>query len=373
MGQTARGAILIFLLLQLTNDATHGDIGVSNPLSEYVKCLPANIPIPTFWDEAERALLTGTSLEAALGAKLRSLDGEFSLLQNKTSSIQWCRNHWWDSGTGKLSFDDWKHVDAMYRSRALDLPGTGHALVPYIDMANHASGENTTALYETDGNGDAVLILRDGKRLTQNEEVTITYGDEKGACEMLFSYGFIESTMTSAKELFLDLDIPDDDPLKIVKKTAADLAPGFRLFEQGDTVDWEGSFVWILCVNEEDGLDFKVLQSIEGELELQASWKGTEITDMSKLQNVLEKEELWDVFHLRAVTTLQGRIEQQLLRMEASKSYVQEALQTKPIRTSVGDNALSLRDLEEVVMLNAYAEFEARVTTKILRTIGVCS
>ena len=35
---------------------------------------------------------------------------------------------------------------------------------------------------------------------------------------MLFSYGFIEDTMISAKELFLDLDIPDDDPLKPAKK-----------------------------------------------------------------------------------------------------------------------------------------------------------
>ncbi|KAL8688660.1 MAG: hypothetical protein Q9224_004825, partial [Gallowayella concinna] len=162
-------------------------------------------------------MAAGTSLEAALEAKLRSLDREFAHLRASTVSIGWCKEYWWHAGTNGLSFDDWKQVDAIYRSRALDLPGTGHAMVPYIDMANHASGDETIALYDTDSDGNAVLVLRGGKTLKPNDEVTITYGDEKGACEMLFSYGFIEDTMTSARELFLDLDIPDDDPLKVAK------------------------------------------------------------------------------------------------------------------------------------------------------------
>jgi hypothetical protein len=66
-------------------------------------------------------------------------------------------------------------VDAMYRSRALDLPGSGHVMVPCVDMANHASGEETTALYETDEKRNAVLQLRWGKKLYPGEEITITY------------------------------------------------------------------------------------------------------------------------------------------------------------------------------------------------------
>jgi len=62
----------------------------------------------------------------------------------------------------------------MYRSRALDLPNTGHAMVPCVDMANHASGDATVALYETDDHENAVLQLRWGKRLHPGEEVTIT-------------------------------------------------------------------------------------------------------------------------------------------------------------------------------------------------------
>ena len=359
--QTARGAILIFLLLQLTNNGTKGEIGVLNPFSEYVKYLPAHIPTPTFWSDEERLLLIGTSLEAALESKLRSLDREFTLLRERTTSIDWCHKHWWDVETSMLTYDDWKQVDAMYRSRALDLPGTGHAMVPCIDMANHASDDDTSALYDTDSHGDANLTLRDGKHLSANAEVTITYGDEKGACEMLFSYGFIESTMPSARELFLDLEISNDDPLKLAKKAISNSAPGFRLFLDGNAIGWESSFIWLIIVNEEDGLGFKVLQTDRGEQELQLLWNDEAIADVSKLQTLTEDDPLRDVFDLRAVTTLQTRVEQQLFRLEGSKKYVNEVLETDTIESSVRDQIWKLRDVEETLLLHAYEEFESKV------------
>jgi hypothetical protein len=83
----------------------------------------------------------------------------------------WCAN----TGYLKVTFDDWMRVDAMYRSRALEFPGVGDAMVPCIDMANHASGDATEALYETDDDGDALLLLREGKNIAPGGEVTITY------------------------------------------------------------------------------------------------------------------------------------------------------------------------------------------------------
>lgn len=352
----------------MTNGATGRTIGVSNPFSEYVKFLPLRITLPTFWTEIERTIITGTSLEAALNAKLDSLDREFTFLKEKTSSIDWCQRCWWDADSGILTFHDWKTVDAMYRSRALDLPGTGHSMVPCIDMANHTSGDSTSALYETDNDGNAVLLLREGKRLASNDEVTITYGDEKGACEMLFSYGFIEQSVTSAQELFLDLTIPDDDPLKLAKEAVAHSAPGFRLFIHGDSTDWESSFVWLLCVNEEDGLEFKVLQNNDGERELQASWKDEEITDMSNLFARLKLEPLWNIFELRAIATLQSRVEQQLLRLESSKASVDELLTIGEIDNNVCENGRHLRDLEERLLLHAYEDFENKVFENVQRT-----
>lgn len=345
----------------MTNGTTGRTIGVSNPFREYVKFLPLTVPLPTFWTESEREIITGTSLEAALSAKLNSLEREFALLKEKTSSIDWCQKCWWDADSGTLMFHDWKIVDAMYRSRALDLPGTGYAMVPCIDMANHASGDSTNALYETDSDRNAILVLREGKDLAPDDEVVITYGEEKGACEMLFSYGFIEETIKSAQELFLDLDIPDDDPLKLAKKAVAQSAPGFRLFLHGDCTDWESSFIWLLCVNEEDGLDFKILQNNDGERELQASWKKEEITDMSNLATLLKLEPLWDVFELRAISQLQSRVEQQLLRLEGSKNSVDGPLIIGEIDDDVRENAMRLRDLEEGLLLHAYGDFETKV------------
>lgn len=360
--QTARGAILIFLLLQVTHNALAGPdkVAVSTPWTQYVKFVPREDRLPTFWTEGERALATGTSLEPALDSKLRSLEREFVHLRDSTSSIGWCQRRWWNAGADGLTFDDWKGVDSMYRSRALDLPGTGHAMVPYIDMANHASGDDTVALYDTDVDGNAILVLREGKTLRMDDEVTITYGDDKGACEMLFSYGFIEDSMTSAREIFLDLEIPGGDPLKLAKKSIAKSPPGFKLFESGAATDWHGDFVWLVCVNEEDGLDFRILQTVDGERELKMFWKDKEISRESDFRDLLKDEQLWDVFQLRAIATLQGRVEQQLLALEtvkASKSPMHEFQKGGYPYF----HTMKLREFEEKLMLQAYEDFEHKV------------
>ncbi|KAL8811871.1 MAG: hypothetical protein Q9200_001459 [Gallowayella weberi] len=365
--RSARGAILIFLLMQITHAASIGPggigIGISGPSTEYIKFLPGTVPLPIFWTDEEKTLAAGTSLEAALEAKLRSLDREFAHLRASTASIGWCQECWWHSGTEGLTFEDWKQVDAMYRSRALDLPGTGHAMVPYIDMANHASGDETVALYDTDSDGNAVLLLRGGKTLKPDDEVTITYGDEKGACEMLFSYGFIEDTMASARELFLDLAIPDDDPLKLAKKSISRSAPGFKLFQKGDAVDWEGDFVWLVCVNEEDGLRFGLVQTIDGKQELKVLWKDIEMSPESSFANLLKGERLWDVFQLRATIIIQGRVEQQLLALERRKA-TSSPMPDGDKNTGTLHRIILLRELEETLMLQAYDELEKKVSRR---------
>lgn len=163
--------------MQITHSSPEAGeaIGVSNPLTEYLKFLPEDVPLPTLWSDEEREVLHGTSLAAAVEHKLRSLRNEFEMLQEKTKHIAWCNSVWWDQDSGHLTIEDWKTVDAMYRSRALELPGTGHAMVPCVDMANHASGDDTIALYETDEDGNAILQLRDGQNLKNGQEISITF------------------------------------------------------------------------------------------------------------------------------------------------------------------------------------------------------
>jgi len=146
---------------------------VLTSLPSYIKFLPLEL-LPTFWTDDERALILGTSLAPATEAKLRSLNREYEMVKSATESIPWCQKIWWDVEGGLVSFDDWMQVDAMYRSRALEFPGIGDSMVPVIDMANHASGQGTGALYEADEMGNGLLLLRDSKTLQEGEEVTIT-------------------------------------------------------------------------------------------------------------------------------------------------------------------------------------------------------
>jgi hypothetical protein len=150
------------------------DIGVLNPLTEYIKYLPDEL-LPTFWSEEEQELLTGTTLQPAVRAKVSSLLREFELVRTATGSIEWCAKYWWDEDTGLVNLDDWLCVDAMYRSRALEFPGVGDCMCPCVDMANHASGDATAALYETNEDGDGLLLLRPGKNIDKDGEITITY------------------------------------------------------------------------------------------------------------------------------------------------------------------------------------------------------
>lgn len=136
--------------------------------------MPRSIPLPTTYTDEELELLRGTSLASAVDAKLASLGREFTHLRESTDRISWCHKHWWDGESGRLTLEDWKFIDAVYRSRMVDLPGIGHSMVPCVDMANHAPENAAKARYDKDADGNAVLELRGGRELSPNEEVTIT-------------------------------------------------------------------------------------------------------------------------------------------------------------------------------------------------------
>lgn len=261
----------------------------------------------------------------------------------------------------------------------MDLPGTGFATVPIMDMANHATGPYALARYESDSEGNAVLLMRDDLKLKAGDEITISYGDDNGASEMLHSYGFIEPDMLSAKQLWLDIDIPNDDPLAQAKRHAARSAPGFRIFQDIDDsslnrhvaapastespmpVYWDGPYVWLTNVNEEDGLEFKLLQTNEGEVDIQIFWKGKVVSDLSKFETILSEEPLYDVFRLRAITMLRDRLMSQIMRLEDSNKMLTEYINPAGSQTANYNNALKLRELERNLMWQAYEGFDEQV------------
>ncbi|KAL4940709.1 hypothetical protein BDV06DRAFT_17610 [Aspergillus oleicola] len=363
-GKTARGAILIFLLIQISHSspdlasAKH-KIGTSSAWSEYIKFLPSFIPLPTFWSPPELELLRGTSLRIAYEAKILSLEKELDHLRAATEEIEWCRDLWWNEEA--VTIEEWKYLDAVLRSRMVDLPGHGCSIVPCVDMANHAPDSVVNALYERDEEGNAVLQMRAGKGLSADEEVTISYGEDKAASEMVFSYGFLESERSDAKQMFLDLNIPDDDPLKMAKMAFCREAPGLRIFSPASSTSessskseasttWESPIVWWACVNEEDGLDFAVLQNNDGSRELTMTWKGQEAKTPEHLKDHLSTDPMWDIFQLRAVVLVLERLENQFFSLRATENMVEDIRQSEDMlalfRPAVFSTVTKLRELE---------------------------
>lgn len=375
--QTTRGTFLVFLLYQLTLasslQAKHGLGGVPNQYTDYVKFLPKEIPLPTFYSDTERRLLVGTSLNEALAQKVRGLEKEFEMLRNTTRRLSWCRKAWWgleddeneddaeDVGEGCLRLADWTLVDAMYRSRGLELPEEkGVVMVPVLDMANHAPDDEYNARFETDGDGNVMLVVRDGKDIQAGQEINIMYGCG-GACEMIFSYGFLDEAASSAREMFISFSIPSDDPLRQAKVRFAEAAPGVRLFvDQTGEISWESDYIWWACVNEEDGLDFEILQSNDGEKELKAVWKGREF-EAGELKGLLLDDELRDVFVLRSLVLLQQRVEDQGMQISDSQDTFEAAKHAMGSRERTWELIKRLRNLELELLIAAYRQLESKV------------
>lgn len=185
---------------------------------------------------------------------------------------------------------------------------------------------------------------------------------------MIFSYGFLENEVTDARQLFLGLDIPDDDPLKLAKRSFCSDAPGVRLYISpgSETTGWESPFVWWACVNEEDGLEFRVLQTHDGKKELKATWKGNDIGPSDSLKDIIATDPLWDVFQLRAVVIILERLETQLsVLQETDKSIPSPDQDGSPsgtrIRSDVYQNIMKLRKLEADLLERGIRDLEKTV------------
>jgi hypothetical protein len=207
-----------------------------------------------------------------------------------------------------------------------------------------------------------------------------SYGDEKGASEMIFSYGFLEQSANNARQIFLSLDIPDEDPLKHAKKSicAENTAPGLRLwFEDDEQTKWESDIVYWSCINEEDGLALDLIQTTQdGPPGIRALWKGEEIghivpgisKELKPLRNVLSTDTRWEIFQLRAVVLVQQRLQSQLSmltgEMEAAFEEVDhdiDGTQTG-VRSHVYATIRQLRILEIGLLRNGLEDLAKTVS-----------
>ncbi|KAM3418498.1 hypothetical protein BST61_g4478 [Cercospora zeina] len=385
-GRTPRGAILSFLLFQASLSCPHLEerVGVHCAFTDYVKSLPSEL-LPTFWGPDELQLLIGTTLAPAASSKLKSLRREYDLLCESAS-----KTRWYNVVSPHISFDDWLQVDAMFRSRALDFYGS--CMIPGMDLASHAAHERANAFYDR-GDGKYHLYLMKDKELKAGQEVCITYGDEKGACEMLFSYGFLDEHMDTAETLFLSLSIPEDDISRPAKLKTANCAPGFKIIDisssftsnardpenrtsadtneddssSSGTIDWTGDFIYLLCVNPADGLEFQLAQTVDmtSEPELQATFNGTELIEgATSLRRLLAASDEWDVYRLRAIVILQQRVFEQMQVLYSSQEDMEsvEHGEGTAVRDLCYEQAMKLRKLEFELLEKAYEEFEKQAS-----------
>ncbi|PHH62315.1 hypothetical protein CDD81_7235 [Ophiocordyceps australis] len=353
-GQTADGQtqkstrklIMVYLLCHLLESSkivsqARGGIAPS-PWTEYLAFLPRRLPVPSLWPELDRLLLTGTSLQAALSAKLEAVSSEFHQLRRQTEQLGFWHDFLWK--TGAASLNDWVLIDAWYRSRCLELPGIGHAMVPVLDMANHAS--NPSAYYQVDNDGTVTLLVRPGCSLSPGDELTISYGATKSAAEMLFSYGFMDAHST-ANEMLLFLDPLADDPLAEAKLHVFGTRPTLKLSCESSNVTWSCPFVYLMCLNQEDGLEFRILQQRDGTRQLKLFWQDDDVTDRADdFEALIHQHRLCRVFELRAVAVMYERVACQLDAMQSGWQLVSKLVESDMMSNDCITAAKTLRGAE---------------------------
>ncbi|KAM6507390.1 hypothetical protein FSOLCH5_012606 [Fusarium solani] len=362
--QSTRKDILLYLLTHLILSAKGppGSRGpASTPWTEYLKFLPRHVPVPTMWSEVERALLQGTSLEAALEAKLAALNNEFDELREKSSGLAFWNSLFWEKETATIQ--DWILIDALYRSRCLELPRAGDAMVPGLDMANHS--HDPTAYYEEDDKDDIVLLLRPGVEVTGGDEVSISYG-EKSPAEMLFSYGFIDRD-SAVHDLTLPLEALPDDPLGKAKLYIFKAPPTLKLSRSDGRLTWRSPFAYLMCLNEEDGLEFRVLQGKDGERELKLFWQDQDVTARADdFEVLIEQHPLCQVFRLRVVTVLHEVVSTQLTHLpsEISHDQLDPLRRAGLVREECIRAAETLWEIEASVLESATEALEQQVRVR---------
>lgn len=186
---------------------------------------------------------------------------------------------------------------------------------------------------------------------------------EKSAAELVFTYGFLPTLQSSALWLALDLKSQPDDPLALAKEAVFRSAPILRLIDLGSEILWTGDFVWLMCVNEEDGLSFRVLQSMDGARQLQVMWNEEEVNDISKLEERLEVSGLWEVYQLRALMLVQERVGAQLRELVGVEEELARVGETEE---DEGDMRIDweVREVREVA--GRLRQLERRLMEKVL-------
>jgi len=295
------------------------------------------------------------STQTAASGKMLALEHEFDRIRELSSDIPCWQAMFWDNMTVNLK--TWLLLDAWYRSRSLELPRSGVALVPCLDMVNHSTEPN--AHYEETAQDEVVLRLKAGCRVSEGDEVTISYGSDKPMAEMLYSYGFIPDDAPE-DSVRLDYGPFPDDPLGKAKLVVFGSRPVLLLKEGRQSTTWDCPFSYLKCVNMEDGVAFKVALETDGGHHLRMFWHDEDVTESaSDLASLISGDERWPLFLLRAVTDIQDRVSEQLERIKSGIKLAD--VDGDVVRDRLVDSATKLRQSETRVLESAVHQLDIEV------------
>lgn len=304
-----------------------------------------------------------------IAEKLSTLAKEFDHVRQQSATLPFWNNILWQKN--ELNLDDWVLVDAWFRSRSMRIQEVGDAMVPAIDMVNHS--DQPAAYYDQALINEIELILHsEAIDWPPGVEITISYGDHKPPSEMLFNYGFIDPK-TTFDSMALRLYPFADDPLGKAKLHTSPSPPFFVIGQVKanpdellvSQVEWLSPWIYLVCLNEEDGLGFRILEDVQGRQQLRVLWQEEDITeDVDQLEVFANRHPLCDVFKLRAATVVQQKILSQLARLnrgppeQQPRTTSQAAGSPEPERVAAAEQ---LRAIERRLMEGALITLDEEV------------
>ena len=242
----------------------------------------------------------------------------------------------------------------------MELPNTGTSMVPVIDLANHSSRSNVQ--YDVYANGDVCLKLKAGAVIEEGEELFLSYGDEKSASEMLFSYGFVEKTTLFEflighipQSVKMPAMVPNQDA-KLMCWCKGFGIPMMTIGGKKGNLELECPFVYFLLLEEKDGMEMNVIEGDAETHDFRALWQGMDITDkLDKLEIILKRNPLKEIFDIRAMFIYHALINHQMeLMQEAEDFEAQFDLDDLPAETQrIHKAASELRAIESTLIDSA--------------------
>lgn len=172
------------LAVQVMEERRHGQTTTSSCPSYYTDALPPPPGTPARGDWPEHILKAF----------------EDPLFEKEIDAAQNWRYEQWEKNNGSYK-DRSEFLDALdlVCSRTTRV-GSDLLLVPFLDMANHASQEEGGGYYVRDGS-DVCLVV--GERdVQQGREVTLNYGSRRNE-DWLIHYGFLPDRNTAAATMIL--------------------------------------------------------------------------------------------------------------------------------------------------------------------------